>query len=351
MKKLYFPLMMIIVTTFFVMTSCNTEDKNNKENISDTITVDVNESEILLDFLEKSGNYMNNKEMPFIIEPDDVFANINKFHIIDIRKPKDYTKGHIDGAVNIGWNDMMDYMKNKIIAANYEKIVFVCYSNHTASYATMMFRLLGYANTYSMKWGMSACDKETLEKKWQKNISNEFANMIETKGNKKAEKGNYPKINTGKKTGYEILEVRVAELLKKHDFKVKAKKVFEEPNKYYIINYWTPENYAKGHIPEAVQYTPKKSLTSNTYLKTLPADKPIAIYCFTGQHGSYIAAYLQVLGYNAYNISYGANGFMHDKLISDEIGKSYNKEKHFKVQTLVSGDKPKSEKQETTLKK
>ena len=231
MKRLYFPLMMIIVTTFFVMTSCNTEDKNNKENISDTITVDVNESEILLDFLEKSGNYMNNKEMPFIIEPDDVFANINKFHIIDIRKPKDYTKGHIDGAVNIGWNDMMDYMKNKIIAANYEKIVFVCYSNHTASYATMMFRLLGYANTYSMKWGMSACDKETLEKKWQKNISNEFANMIETKGNKKAEKGNYPKINTGKKTGYEILEVRVAELLKKHDFKVKAKKVFEEPNK------------------------------------------------------------------------------------------------------------------------
>ena len=340
MKNITYILLSFAISFSILFSSCGSGGLKKVKELSDSTSVIANESDALFTLLEKSGNFINQKKIPTMLPVGKVTAGKKNFHIIDIRKHKDYVEGHLDGAVNVSLEELFDYMKNKISASTYEKIVFVCYSNHKASYAAMMFRLLGYDNVYSVKWGMSACNKATAEKKWMKNISNEFASKLETKGNPKGAKGNYPTIKTGAKTAYGILEARVKELLKKHNFKVKAKDVFADPSKYYIINYWKLADYAKGHIPGAVQYNPKKSLTRNSELSTLPTDKPIAVYCFTGQHAAFVTAYLQVLGYDAYVIPYSANGFMHNALNSLKIGHAYDAKKHFKQLPLVKGELP-----------
>ena len=51
-------------------------------------------------------------------------------------------------------------------------------------------------------------------------------------------------------------------------------------------------------------------------LKTLPTNKQVVVYCWTGQTSANLAAYLRVIGYDAKSLTYGANGMIYDKLSS-----------------------------------
>ena len=51
-------------------------------------------------------------------------------------------------------------------------------------------------------------------------------------------------------------------------------------------------------------------------LKTLPADKPVAVYCYTGQTSAFLVAYLRLLGYDAKSVLYGTNGMIYDKMVA-----------------------------------
>ena len=72
--------------------------------------------------------------------------------------------------------------------------------------------------------------------------------------------------------------------------------------------------YETGHIPGAYQFTPYSSLSMDTMLKNLPMDKTIIVYCWTGQHSSQVTFALNVMGYNALSLTYGANSLMHSDL-------------------------------------
>jgi rhodanese-related sulfurtransferase len=90
-------------------------------------------------------------------------------------------------------------------------------------------------------------------------------------------------------------------------------------NSYYTMCYWPEDKYLNnGHLPGAVQYTPKKSLSRATYLNTLPVDRQSVIYCYSGQHSKFVAAYLRMLGYDAKSLAYGANGFIHQVMAETE---------------------------------
>jgi rhodanese-related sulfurtransferase len=80
------------------------------------------------------------------------------------------------------------------------------------------------------------------------------------------------------------------------------------------VNYWSAADYSWGHIPGAIQYTPKADLKLDTFLKTLPTDKTIAVYCYTGQTSAHVAAFLKILGYDAKTILFGVNGMAYDTM-------------------------------------
>ncbi len=46
-------------------------------------------------------------------------------------------------------------------------------------------------------------------------------------------------------------------------------------------------------------------------LTEIPAGKPVTIYCKSGHTGGNATAYLNMLGYNAHNLMFGAGGFMY----------------------------------------
>jgi rhodanese-related sulfurtransferase len=166
-----------------------------------------------------------------------------------------------------------------------------------------------------MKWGMSAWHSDFAADWWDAKISNARATEFTDTPASKGPEGSLPEISTGATTGEEILKARVAKVLADgfDPVKVTSQQVFDNPDNYYIVNYWSEAHYSDpGHIPGAIQYTPKETIKLAADLKTLPTDKTVVVYCYTGQTSAFLCAYLRILGYDAKSLVYGTNGMIYD---------------------------------------
>lgn len=327
MKKLNLFLLVILIPALTLWTSCGETTEDTGSDKKKEVAVEVNHTQLLLDKIVENGDFINTKLVPTMIPADKVHANLeNNFLVLDLRNAKDFAEGHIKGAVNVKLGDLLDYFKANDTKA-FEKVVMVCYSGQTASYAASALQLLGNKNVYAMKWGMCSWN-DKFAGKWLNGISDKYADKLEIASNDKAAPGELPKFDCMKTNGGEILNARVEKILKQglHKFLVTADVAFANPADYYIINYWPEKSYIVGHIPSAIRYQPKTSLKTTADLLTIPKDKKILIYCYTGQHSAFVTAYLRILGYDAYSLKFGANSFMNTMLKENEdLGHGFSK--------------------------
>lgn len=315
--KRYTLLTAIIALLSFVLISCSDDNTNEP-----TKTDEVLE---LVKYLEgadvKPSPIINN--MPLIISPTDVntavLTNDATMAIIDIRATADYEKGHIKGAVNVPATDIINYYETNNLSAK-ANVVIACYTGQEAGWAACLLRMLGYDNVKSLKWGMSSWHSDF--DKWSSMIANSGKAQFETTVHDKPAAGKLPELNTGKTIGSEIAKERVkAVLAEKFDaIKIPIATVLANPGNYFIANFWPLAYYTDpGHIIGAYNYQPKTQTAGadflfDSFLKTLPTNKTIVVYCYTGQTSAYVAAYLRVLGYDAKSLLFGANGMIYDDL-------------------------------------
>ncbi len=304
--KNYAVLLLILPLLVFTQ-ACSDDD-------DDPVTPTTQESALLLAELEgANGDYLNTA-CPAIVTAQMVYENVtgpDTWYVIDIRAADAYASGHVPGAVNVTRADLLTHAAANDIASK-EKVVIVCYSGQSAAWSTAILRMSGYTNVFSMKYGMSSWhpDFDTISSKTGSDYLGQF---IKDPAPAKPAAGDLPEINTGLSTGAEILAARVA-AVHADDYgaaATSASTVFAAPDQYFILNYWGDGDYTGiGHFPGAYQYTPKVDLSSSTFLKTLPTDKTIAVYCYTGQTSANVAAILRVLGYDAKSVSFGTQGMI-----------------------------------------
>jgi rhodanese-related sulfurtransferase len=303
---------------------------SNKLNTGFEPPATTGETQTLLEFLESNRNFVNTDAAPALVPAAEVKKNLKnpKYHIIDIRTESWFDYGHVKDASNVQPSDLLTYFENSIVPADFEKIVLICYSGQSAAYFTSLLRIAGYDNVYSMNWGMSSWRVDFAENAWLKNTKSDFDDKLETSVNEKGPKGDLPSINTGKSDAEAILRARLEELFATpyKESITKASDVFANPGDYFVVDYNSLDQYQIGHIPTAVQYQPNGSLTSDKDLLTLPSEKKIAVYGNTGQETAYVVAYLDVLGYEASNIGYGANSFMYKTLKDNNFNAFTKKE-------------------------
>lgn len=304
-------LMITVSVATFIVFGCGSRKTKMTSTLKDRFNV-------LIEYIENNGDFIQSEIAPAAVNADEVMKNINgNIHIIDIRTADDYMQGHIEGAVNVPFKDIIDYFEQSIHSKTFDKIYIFSSDGQAAFFVTSLLRLLGYENVYAVRYGMCAWDKTIAEKYWLQKISSKYSSLMTTEPFSMAESGPYPNVLSTSESGYNILRERAIQLLQ-HPYKTYVKDidtVMKDPSKYYIVCYWKEEYYNVGHIPGAIHYEPKKSLSRNTYLNTLPPDKPIVVYCNSGNHSSAVVAYLRVLGYDAYSLHYGTNSFMHDIMI------------------------------------
>jgi rhodanese-related sulfurtransferase len=245
-----------------------------------------------------SGSSWNIKTEDLFLLLNDDDKNNDPF-IISVRKAEDYAKGHIPSAVNISFGDIA---KNGTLNAlpKDKKIVVYCYTGHSGSQATAILGTLGF-DVLNLLHGMSSWTKDTevAPNRFTPEKRQDFA--FETTPNQASE--TYP-LPTMDKT------VRGAAQAYSKTKNISSEDLFlllnddDAGNDPFIISVRKPEDYAKGHIPGAVNigFT---ALAEKDTLATIPPDRPIVVYCYTGHTGSQATALLNLLGYDATNLLFG----------------------------------------------
>ncbi|KAA3611977.1 MAG: rhodanese-like domain-containing protein [Calditrichaeota bacterium] len=304
MRKNTFLFILIPIFSFSLFWGCS-------ESSTDSDPVD--EYAVLLEYLEGDAGDFINTTYTALKSAADVKTDLGTDqYLIDIRSAGVYdTLGHIPGAVNVAFSDLITHVEG--LTTNPSEIIIICYSGQTAAYGTSLLQLLGHDNVYSMKFGMTSWNSKFDS--WTNNCSNgRYVDFVKT-DTPKGPVVDSPVLSTDEEEGPAILRKRVEEVLAA-GFSAGAitnAAVFADLDGHYINNYWPNDQYLDpGHIPGAINYIPRNDLKSENYLNTLPADKPVVTYCYTGQGSAFLTAYLRVLGYDAYSLKFGANGMIHD---------------------------------------
>lgn len=283
---------------------------------------EVDHYKIMTDYMKANNMDLNNMTTTWTVDANVVNANPADFYVLDLRSATDYANGHIQGAVNVPLTGVVAAAAN----AGTKQLVVACYTGQTAALANVALRLSGYPSSKILKWGMSSW--MTATDRWTANISDRalsHANWSATNTIKAPVVFETPKFTASSSNPAEILAERVALMLEKGygAMALPAATVLDDPNSYFINNYWTEQNVADhGHIKGAYRILENLTLANDGF-KYLDPNATIVTYCWTGQTSALVSAYLTVLGYqNAKTIGFGCNALINSTLKANKWSSS-----------------------------
>ena len=330
-----------IVLSLFVVFAFNSCLKNP---VNNPLKIDLNSSVELLSYIEEStGDYVNTNNFPSIIDAQDVYNNLGNYLIIDVRPKEIFSAGHIQNSINITPDSLLMYLKS-INTNNYSKIVIVSSTGQSASYYCCLMILAGFSNTYAMRYGMASWNN-AFSAPWMMALSDPdtaelkalAGGIIPKAGYSPLPQLTYPDQNADIKTK---LDYRITKLLNEGfddeltsaystpvtDFQNLLVQI--EPGSYYSICLGIPHFYWRKdggpsappftHPPGAVNYlyySPFFEFASVNYLQTVPSNREIYLYSYSGFISAFLTAYLRVLGYNAKSILFGGNNLFYNNML------------------------------------
>ncbi len=271
-----------------------------------------------------------------LINADAVYENLNDGDksndpiILDVRKPEDYTLGRIPGAVNVGLGALFTPEQLNTLPKD-RPIVVYCYSGQSAGFAVAALNMLGY-DAYSLRFGMPswALVEGVSAGPWKDEMSKGYP------VDKEPYEAKETYTEKPQPLGSDVASAAQA-FFSKGIKLINADALYENlndgdtSNDPLILDIRKPEDYALGHIPGAVNigagalFTPEK-------LSLLPPNRPIVVYCYSGQSSAQVVAALNLLGYDAYSLRFGMPSWALVEGVSagpwnDSMSKNYPVEK------------------------
>ncbi|RMD94015.1 MAG: rhodanese-like domain-containing protein [Calditrichaeota bacterium] len=279
------------------------------------------------EILQPAADAYTGSTQPPVVSAQTVFDNINDgnpandYFILSVRKPEDYAKGHIPGAINIFWRDI-GKAENIAKLPKDKKIAVYCYTGHTGAVATTLLNVMGY-EAYDIKWGIMAWTKDQTAR-----VQNAFSEdvdahdfTVETKINTVTKTYDLPNPDyTASTDETEILQAACDYVATHMTPVTTAQALFDNlndgnpANDPIIVSVRKPEHYALGHIPGAINIY-WRDIAKEENLKKLDPSKDIVVYCYTGHTGEISATVLNMLGYKATNLKFGIMAWTKDPTV------------------------------------
>lgn len=214
--------------------------------------------------------------------------------VLDIRQPDVYAEGHIKGAVNAPWGTAISDNLDKL--PNDKPVMVYCYSGQTAGQAVATLNMAGFdASSVNLGWNLGISKVEGVEDvtettpntfgEAQSEIAPEIQAALDTYYAGLAD------VKETKFKNYKISEANLKELIDAKDDSI------------VILSIRDAEDFAKGHIEGATNIPWGKGMEQK--FDTLPTDKTIVVYCYTGQTAGQTVAGLRLLGYDAVSLNGG----------------------------------------------
>ncbi len=203
--------------------------------------------------------------------------------LIDVRTPKEYAEGFIEGAENIDWKNR-HFAENVVKkVSNHKPVIIYCRSGNRASKAMTLMQAMGFTTVYNLDKGIKGWNAEKLP-----------LTTLEVKGDKHhLDVANFNNGIVGK-SGV-LIDVR------------------------------TPKEYEEYHIPGAKMIDFKNSNFKNEFSK-LDKKVPVLIYCRSGGRSGSATKILTKMGYDVYNLDKGINQWKKEGMPLE--GKNVNAKDH-----------------------
>lgn len=335
----------LIISSFIV--SCFDEAVNTASDVNH------DESALALYLLEESGDFINSNEFPAAINADEVNSSLGNFIIIDVRSANDFNDGHIPGSINKANAELFDYVRN--LQPGNKKILLVSKTGQAAAYYLTLLRYVGIKNIFSLRFGIAVWNNDFsyLWKNYLRNYINDGTSNQRTDFNNiaeyiKPEKTPLPKISFS--NSHLSFKEKVAERVKElinlgfdetsygnvttantMDIDYLVSSNFTSTNEFFVVCFANAALYFQpnisrgcllqcaGHPKRTYLYNafpPYNDLRSTGDLQTLPIDKTIVLYSFTGERSAAAVAYLKLLGYNAKSIIFGGQNMFHSRFVT-----------------------------------
>lgn len=264
------------------------------------------------------------------ITADVVYDNLNdgddsnNYYIVSVRSQEDYEKGHIPTAI---WMDAKTLFTADNLATlpTDKQIVVYCYTGQTASQVTSALQTLGY-DAYNLLFGFGAWNMDAnAGSKWfdETKVGNDYPTTTDPTA---VTMQIYPLPTPLADTTQGAADAYFSGGTQN----IAASDLFDNlndgdtSNDPWIISVRSAEDYAKGHIPGSVQMDTADMFIAAS-LGTIPDNRPIVVYCYTGQSASQVTSVLNMLGYDTSNLLFGMQGWTMDK---DVRVKMFNPETH-----------------------
>ena len=122
-----------------------------------------------------------------------------------------------------------------------------------------------------------------------------------------------PELSSLSQDGSEILRQRVEDVVAAGFKTVSGGDVLSNPSNYFINNYFSAADYdGFGHVKDAFRIKEDLKLDGDGYRALNSSDNAkVVTYCYTGQTSAVMTAWLRVIGYDAYSMTFGMNGVFH----------------------------------------
>lgn len=209
--------------------------------------------------------------------------------LVDIRTPEEFAEGHLPGSVNVNFKKRTF----KSFISKFDKntpVLIYCRSGNRSGKAEKAMRALGFKEVYDLKGGF---------KGWK--AANMPIAMEDNDANKKLQEelaATPPKVEP------------LASLGATEDIDAAAFKKLVDEGKVTVVDVRTEKEYLEGFIPGAVNVDWKNRHFPENVVKNISNDKPVAIYCRSGNRSSKAETVMQSLGFTkVYNLATGWKGW------------------------------------------
>lgn len=227
-----------------------------------------------------------------------------RYLLVSLQSPEEYRLGHVPGSINLPI-DLADLPAVLEKLPRDKNIVLISNNGQEACKITVVLRQLGYQATFAML-GLNA---------YNRLYAGSGAYLGHADGPLSAEAAVFPEAKSSSaktpeaKAGRDlVLAATKAYVDQRRPFDIGAYDLqsLEDP---FIISMQLPEDYAKGHIPGAVNIPGPAFMAGDERLLRLPKDRKIVVTCYIGHYSSMGAILLNQMGYEAYSLTWGISGW------------------------------------------
>lgn len=297
LKKTRLLVLLAVLLSVVTLSACNTGTTDTVDTTEETpATEQVTESTAVED--AANAYFANMDEDIYKMSQKDFVEKVKageEMTILDIRSADAYAEEHITGAISLPWGPELGKSLSSI--PDDKPVVLYCVTGQTAGQTVALLSMAGFdAKSVNFGWNLGIKKVEGVEEVITTEAT-EFDPATKTKIDPDVEAAiidYYAGLKDVAETDYK--NFIVSEESAKASLDAKDGSVA-------FLDVRKPDDYAAGHIETAVNIPFGKGMQKE--FSTLPMDKKIIVYCYTGQTAGQTVAGLRMLGYDAVSLKSG----------------------------------------------